>query len=105
MTICLENSLPYYILRKQYNVSKMETEPFYPVGMQDFDEIREQNAVYVDKTELVYKMAHGPKHVFLSRPRRFGKSLLTSTRKGMGETPRAPLRFGGNQRKTGAGRE
>jgi hypothetical protein len=79
MTICLENSLPYYILRKQYNVSKMETEPFYPVGMQDFDEIREQNAVYVDKTDLVYKMAHGPKHVFLSRPRRFGKSLLTST--------------------------
>jgi hypothetical protein len=57
----------------------METEPFYPVGMQDFDEIREQNAVYVDKTEFIYKMAHGPKHVFLSRPRRFGKSLLTST--------------------------
>jgi hypothetical protein len=57
----------------------MGTEPFYPVGMQDFDEIRQQNAVYVDKTELVYKMAHGPKHVFLSRPRRFGKSLLTST--------------------------
>jgi hypothetical protein len=47
--------------------------------MQDFDEIREQHAVYVDKTELVYKMAHGPKFVFLSRPRRFGKSLLAST--------------------------
>jgi hypothetical protein len=57
----------------------METVPFYPVGMQDFDEIREQNAVYVDKTEFVYKMAHGPKYVFLSRPRRFGKSLLAST--------------------------
>jgi hypothetical protein len=57
----------------------METGPFYPVGMQDFDEIRERNAVYVDKTDLVYRMAHGPKHVFLSRPRRFGKSLLTST--------------------------
>jgi hypothetical protein len=57
----------------------METAPFYPVGMQDFDEIREQHAVYVDKTELVYKMAHGPKFVFLSRPRRFGKSLLAST--------------------------
>jgi hypothetical protein len=57
----------------------METVPFYPVGMQDFDEIREQHAVYVDKTELVYKMAHGPKFVFLSRPRRFGKSLLAST--------------------------
>lgn len=50
----------------------------YPIGVQDFGTIIEQNYVYVDKTELVYELAK--KHVcFLSRPRRFGKSLLIST--------------------------
>ena len=52
----------------------------YPVGIQTFSELRTKNYLYVDKTEYVYRMAHGDaKYVFLSRPRRFGKSLLTST--------------------------
>ena len=52
----------------------------YPVGIQTFSEIRNRNLLYVDKTEYVYRMTHmGGKHFFLSRPRRFGKSLLVST--------------------------
>ena len=52
----------------------------YPLGIQTFSEIIEGNYVYIDKTEYVYKMTHGDsRYVFLSRPRRFGKSLLTST--------------------------
>ena len=52
----------------------------YPIGIQDFENIRRGGFVYVDKTELVYKLSHGSgKYFFLSRPRRFGKSLLVST--------------------------
>lgn len=52
----------------------------YPVGEQDFREMRENGYLYVDKTEYVHRMTHsGSKYVFLSRPRRFGKTLLTST--------------------------
>ena len=55
----------------------------YPVGRQDFAEIRtEGNFMYIDKTEYVYRMTHSDaKFIFLSRPRRFGKSLLVSTLK------------------------
>ncbi len=53
----------------------------YPIGEQDFAGIRERGLVYVDKTDLVYKMTHESKYYFLSRPRRFGKSLLLSTLK------------------------
>ena len=51
----------------------------YPIGIQTFSEIREKNYLYIDKTEYVYRMTHFAKYVFLSRPRRFGKSLLIST--------------------------
>lgn len=51
----------------------------YPVGIQTFSKIREQGMLYVDKTNLVYKLANSYSYVFLSRPRRFGKSLLVST--------------------------
>ena len=52
----------------------------YPVGIQTFEEIIKRDLMYVDKTEYVYRMSHGGgKYFFLSRPRRFGKSLLTST--------------------------
>lgn len=52
----------------------------YPVGIQTFEKIRKSDCVYVDKTELVYRMTHeGGQSYFLSRPRRFGKSLLIST--------------------------
>lgn len=51
-----------------------------PVGIQTFDKLREGDFLYIDKTEYVYQMAHSDTtYYFLSRPRRFGKSLLTST--------------------------
>ncbi len=50
----------------------------YPLGIQTFSEIIEGGYVYVDKTEYVYKVTRY-KYVFLSRPRRFGKSLFTTT--------------------------
>ena len=51
----------------------------YPIGIQTFSEIKKEGYVYVDKTDLVWKVAHYAKYIFLSRPRRFGKSLLTTT--------------------------
>ena len=51
----------------------------YPIGIQTFSEIVRGGYVYVDKTDLVWQMAHHAKYIFLSRPRRFGKSLLTTT--------------------------
>lgn len=51
----------------------------YPIGIQSFPSIREEDYVYVDKTAYVYQMASRGKYYFLSRPRRFGKSLLVST--------------------------
>ena len=60
----------------------MEAMPqrLYPIGIQTFSELRNKNYLYIDKTEYVYRMTHSAaKYMFLSRPRRFGKSLLTST--------------------------
>lgn len=51
----------------------------YPIGIQSFSEIRNNGYVYIDKTALLYKMVDEGKYYFLSRPRRFGKSLLLST--------------------------
>lgn len=51
----------------------------YPIGVQTFEEIRTGGYVYVDKTEYVFRLADEGKYYFLSRPRRFGKSLLLST--------------------------
>ena len=51
----------------------------YPVGIQTFSEIITKGYVYIDKTDLMWKMQNLSKYVFLSRPRRFGKSLLTTT--------------------------
>ena len=53
----------------------------YPIGIQTFEEIIREGYVYVDKTELVYRLVSEGKIYFLSRPRRFGKSLLLSTLK------------------------
>ena len=54
----------------------------YPIGIQTFSEIINKDYLYIDKTEYVYRMTHSAsKYMFLSRPRRFGKSLLTSTLK------------------------
>lgn len=51
----------------------------YPVDTDQFQEIREQGRVYVDKTDMVYDLVSKYKYVFLARPRRFGKSLLCNT--------------------------
>ena len=51
----------------------------YPIGIQHFAEIRENNYLYVDKTDYVYRIVSEGKYYFLSRPRRFGKSLLINT--------------------------
>ena len=51
----------------------------YPIGIQNFEKIRREGYVYVDKTALVYKLVNEGCYYFLSRPRRFGKSLLIST--------------------------
>ena len=50
-----------------------------PVGIQTFEKIVEQDRLYVDKTEYILKMLKLSNYIFLSRPRRFGKSLLVST--------------------------
>ena len=50
-----------------------------PIGIQFFDSLREGNFLYVDKTELIHRLINTGTFVFLSRPRRFGKSLLVST--------------------------
>ena len=57
----------------------MEMKRKYPIGIQTFSEIIKVGYVYVDKTDLVWQLAHYAKFIFLSRPRRFGKSLLSST--------------------------
>ena len=57
-----------------------QQQKFYPVGIQTFSEIIGKNYLYIDKTGHVYRMTHSAsKYMFLSRPRRFGKSLLAST--------------------------
>ena len=50
-----------------------------PLGIQDFEEMRRDHYIYADKTDMVWKLANGTKYNYLSRPRRFGKSLLCST--------------------------
>ncbi|WP_254008876.1 ATP-binding protein [Bacteroides ovatus] len=61
-------------------VDMEDLQRLYPIGIQTFSKIREGNYLYIDKTEYVYRMTHSASsYMFLSRPRRFGKSLLTST--------------------------
>ena len=61
-------------------IEVMEKKRLFPVGIQTFEKLRRGGFVYIDKTDCVYQMTHsGWKNVFLNRPRRFGKSLLTST--------------------------
>ena len=52
---------------------------FLPIGIQDFEKLRNFNNIYVDKTSYIYELARTSTPYFLSRPRRFGKSLLLST--------------------------
>lgn len=57
----------------------MEQKRLLPIGIQDFEKLRENGCIYVDKTDLIFQLARESHPYFLSRPRRFGKSLLIST--------------------------
>jgi hypothetical protein len=57
----------------------MEALKNMPVGMQDFESLRKYGYLYVDKTALVYQLVTTGRYYFLSRPRRFGRSMLLST--------------------------
>ena len=59
----------------------MSTMRKLPIGIQDFEYLRTNNFVYVDKTQYVYQLGQTSSPYFLSRPRRFGKSLFLSTLK------------------------
>ena len=63
-----------------------------PIGIQTFREIREDGFYYVDKTAYIRRLTEGGKHYFLSRPRRFGKSLLLDTIKELFESNEALFR-------------
>ena len=68
-----------------YNICKdMKTKRLkrLPVGIQTFSNIIEDDMLYIDKTEYIWNMIHLSKYIFLSRLRRFGKSLLVSTLQG-----------------------
>ena len=66
---------PLFIINYSLFIDTMK----YPIGIQSFDRIIEDGYVYVDKTDLIYELTHSGSIYFLSRPRRFGKSLLVST--------------------------
>ena len=55
------------------------SEKLYPIGIQNFESFRKDGYLYVDKTRLIYRLVKTGRYYFLSRPRRFGKSLLIST--------------------------
>lgn len=60
-------------------IKAMMRERKYPIGIQTFSRVIREGFIYVDKTDLVWQLSHYSTFVFMSRPRRFGKSLLTST--------------------------
>ena len=60
-------------------VTETDEDMLYPIGIQNFEKIRKEGYTYVDKTALIHRLATTGTYYFLSRPRRFGKSLLIST--------------------------
>ena len=64
-------------IQKQSNMSNK----IYPIGIQNFESLRQDGYFYIDKTALIYQLVKTGRYYFLSRPRRFGKSLLVSTLK------------------------
>jgi hypothetical protein len=57
----------------------MEALKQLPIGIQDFETVRREDFLYIDKTDLIYQLVKQGHYFFLSRPRRFGKSMLLST--------------------------
>ena len=78
MTLNILQLIDFLLISQKINVV-MKKMRRYPVGIQTFADIIEGNYTYVDKTGLMWKMQNIAKYAFLSRPRRFGKSLLSST--------------------------
>ena len=66
-----------------------------PIGIQSFEKLRESGYIYIDKTEFIYSLVHTGQIYFLSRPRRFGKSLFLSTLKAYFEGKKELLRQSG----------
>ena len=66
-------------LKLKGNRIKQMFEQTLPLGSSNFSSLRQANEIYVDKTDLIYKLAKNRGKIFLARPRRFGKSLLVST--------------------------
>ena len=60
-------------------ITETDEDMLYPIGIQNFEDLRRNEFVYVDKTRHIYRLTSTGKYYFLSRPRRFGKSLLVST--------------------------
>lgn len=60
-------------------MNHMSAKIIYPVGLQNFPKLREDGYLYIDKTALLYELVERGGYFFLSRPRRFGKSLMIST--------------------------
>jgi hypothetical protein len=65
--------------KKIFTLKHMEALKNLPIGVQNFEKLRRDGYLYVDKTALMYRLAHEGCYYFLSRPRRFGKSMLIST--------------------------
>lgn len=84
---CSRLSLYWHIRRatgrlfRELSYKRRNAKMKYPIGIQSFDRIIEDGYVYVDKTDMIYDLTHEGGIYFLSRPRRFGKSLLVSTLK------------------------
>ena len=74
----LSLSLKFSAVASQAGKQK-ERVMLYPIGIQNFESLRQGGFTYVDKTELIYQLAATGRYYFLGRPRRFGKSLLLST--------------------------
>ena len=59
-------------------VTETDEDMLYPIGIQNFEKIRKEGYAYVDKTALIHRLATTGTYYFLSRPRRFGKSMFTN---------------------------
>ena len=75
-----ENNRKFAIGKQRLGIMVETNDRKLPVGIQSFEEIRKQGCLYVDKTDIIWQLANrGKKYNYLSRPRRFGKSVLVDT--------------------------
>ena len=75
-----ENNRKFAIGKQRLGIMVEINDRKLPVGIQSFEEIRKQGCLYVDKTDIIWQLANrGKKYNYLSRPRRFGKSVLVDT--------------------------